>query len=150
MYRLIILLILTTQISPVFADIINSSPNFSRFPSKINKYNSNSYASQIYTPQRNYGRNKYRQKIYKKACPQCHSHNYYHQPIKINNLKRLEKHVFDRTFNNEDDITRLERLENLAFGAIQDGDLSTRYHNIESAIYSRPKYKTSNLPEKIL
>ena len=30
----------------------------------------------------------------------------------------------------------------MAFGAIQDGDLITRYQNVEQAILSRPQYKT--------
>ena len=34
----------------------------------------------------------------------------------------------------------LNALENLAFGAVQNGDLDTRYRQVEHAILNRPKY----------
>ena len=36
----------------------------------------------------------------------------------------------------------MERLEEIAFGAVQNGDLARRYKNVESVLLSRPKYKT--------
>lgn len=142
MRRFIVLLIFITHISSVMANTINSSPYFSKYPSKLKTYNTSTSTNRYYNPQRLYRANQYQQKVYNRHCPHCHHQNYYHQPIKINNLKRLEKHVWGKSYSSDDDITRLERLENLAFGAIQEGDLSSRYSNIESAILSRPAYKT--------
>ena len=51
----------------------------------------------------------------------------------------LENYTLNRNYNNESDLERLERLEMQAFGAIQDGDISSRYDNVRSAILSRPQ-----------
>ena len=60
-------------------------------------------------------------------------------------INDLEKYAMNRNFFRENDRTRLERLESLAFGAVQEGDYRTRYNNVRNAILSRPKpnYKTS-------
>ena len=60
------------------------------------------------------------------------------------NLKALEKYALNQTFGRESDLQRLERLENLAFGATQMGNLNQRFKNVENAILSRPKYNTKN------
>lgn len=57
-----------------------------------------------------------------------------------NGLNALERYVLNKTYGRENDLQRLERLENLAFGAAQVGDLDTRYQQVENAILSRPKY----------
>lgn len=57
-----------------------------------------------------------------------------------NGLNALERYALSRSYGRENDIQRLERLENLAFGAVQNGDLDTRYQQVENAILSRPKY----------
>ena len=56
-------------------------------------------------------------------------------------LCALENYALNKTFQRDTDIQRLERLENIAFGTIQNGDLFSRYQNIEQAILARPKYK---------
>jgi hypothetical protein len=75
-------------------------------------------------------------------CRNCHypQGNY----LSHGNLNALEKYALNKTFRKESDLARLERLENLAFGATQIGDLASRYANVEQAILSRPKYKTKN------
>ena len=75
-----------------------------------------------------------------------HHYNDYHQNnyLSHGNLNALEKYALNRTYRKESDLARLERLENLAFGATQIGDLNTRYRNLEQAILSRPKYKTKS------
>ena len=62
-------------------------------------------------------------------------------------INDLEKYAMNRNFTKDSDIVRIERLENLAFGAIQEGDIYTRYDNVRASILSRPKqnYKTSVL-----
>lgn len=62
-------------------------------------------------------------------------------------INDLERYATGRNFFRENDITRIERMEMLAFGAIQEGDINSRYSNVRNAILSRPKqnYKTSLL-----
>ena len=81
--------------------------------------------------------------------------HYYNRPyynIKRNasafsDINSLETYSMNRTFARESDIERLERLEMQAFGAIQQGDIVSRYENVRASILSRPKqdYKTSLL-----
>ena len=67
-----------------------------------------------------------------------------HHSLTKQKLNALEKHALNKTYNRESYLERLERLENLTFGATQYGDLENRYRNVENAIYSRPQYKTKN------
>lgn len=57
-----------------------------------------------------------------------------------NSLNALERYAMNRSYARENDIQRLERLENLAFGAVQTGDLDTRFQQVENAILNRPRY----------
>lgn len=77
---------------------------------------------------------------------------YYNRPYNIrrtpstfSDISSLEEYSMNRTFGRESDIERLERLEMQAYGAIQQGDIVSRYENVRNAILSRPKqnYKTS-------
>jgi hypothetical protein len=64
------------------------------------------------------------------------------------NLNALEKYAFNRIYSRETNLQRLERLESIAFGAVQQGDIDTRYQNVEKAILARPKndyYKKQGL-----
>ena len=140
MRRLILLIFLLINICTANAEIIRTSPYNMYRPTNRNYTVHSNY--RYNNPQRLMRTNRYRQRQYYNHCPQCHHNNYFRPPIKINNIKKLEKYAMNRTFSNEDDITRLERLEELAFGAIQNGDISTRYNNVENAILARPPYKT--------
>jgi hypothetical protein len=62
-------------------------------------------------------------------------------------INDLERYALNRNFTRDSDRTRLERLEMQAFGAVQQGDITTRYDNVREAILTRPKqnYKTSIL-----
>ena len=62
-------------------------------------------------------------------------------------INDLERYAMNRNFTRDSDRIRLERLEALAFGAVQEGDIYTRYDNVRSAILARPKqnYKKSVL-----
>ncbi len=64
----------------------------------------------------------------------------YYSPRYSNGLNALERYALNRSYARENAIQRLERLENLAFGAAQAGDLDTRYQQVENAILNRPKY----------
>lgn len=68
------------------------------------------------------------------------SRNYYNIPISEYDLSALEKYTLNKTFPRQNPIARLERLENLAFGSIQEGDLRSRYKNVERALLSRPNF----------
>ena len=62
-------------------------------------------------------------------------------------INDLERYAMNKNFTGDSDLKRVERLESLAFGAIQEGDIYTRYDNVREAILTRPKqnYKTSIL-----
>ncbi len=70
-------------------------------------------------------------------------HNaYYDYEVLPRDLSALEKYSMNKIYSREQPLKRLERLENLAFGAIQSGDTASRFKNVENAILSRPKYYT--------
>jgi hypothetical protein len=62
-------------------------------------------------------------------------------------INDLERYATGKNFFRESDITRIERMELIAFGAVQEGDINSRYANVRNAILSRPKQnnKTSLL-----
>jgi len=65
----------------------------------------------------------------------------------FSDINDLERYAMNRNFTRDTDRMRLERLEMQAFGAIQQGDMLSRYDNVRDAILSRPKqnYKTTLL-----
>lgn len=65
----------------------------------------------------------------------------------FSDINDLERYALNKNFTRDSDRMRLERLETLAFGAVQEGDIYTRYDNVRNTILSRPKqnYKTSVL-----
>lgn len=54
-------------------------------------------------------------------------------------LGDLEKYTIGKKFTKDSNLERLERLEELAFGSVQSGNLPARYKKLERAVYSRPK-----------
>lgn len=54
-----------------------------------------------------------------------------------NKLARLERKVFNRTFENDYPENRIARLEEQVMGAIQCGDINSRYAVLQKAV---PKY----------
>lgn len=75
--------------------------------------------------------------------PYYYNPGYYNQTyIPADSLNALERYAMNRNYARESDLQRLERLENLAFGAVQNGDLNYRYSQVENAILSRPKYNS--------
>ena len=129
MKKYIILMLLLFVSNSAFADIIRyPSTTYNSFYPKFNQQNK--ISTSHYSPARRYHR-------------KLHTPNfYYNNYLSDANLNALEKHAFNKTFGRNRQLERLERLENVAFGAIQDGDLITRYQNVEQAILSRPQYKT--------
>ena len=75
------------------------------------------------------------------------NHNVRRTNSRFSDINELEKYSMNRNFMRDSDIARLERLEMKAFGAVQTGDINTRYDNVRNAILSRPKndYRTSLL-----
>ncbi len=71
-----------------------------------------------------------------------YSQSYY--PNFFNDINDLEKYTFDKVYSRDNNLSRLQRLENQAFGAIQTGDIVQRYDNVRNAILSRPKVNTNN------
>ena len=123
MYHFIVLLIFSAITMPVFSatkTVVTQSP----------------YYNPYYAPQAYYGGDYIPQKRYRQSR---------HNSSIFYDINDLEKYAMNRNFVRENDRTRLERLEMLAFGTIQDGDYRTRYNNVRNAILSRPKqnYKTS-------
>lgn len=116
--------------------------------------------SPYYSPAyRNYGYNNYRNRnyyntpryynnnrqIYKPLSPYRTNRHYNRRSSTFSDMSALERYALNRSYGRESDLERLQRLEMQAFGAIQPGDISTRYDNVRGAILSRPKqnYKTS-------
>lgn len=130
--RAIICLLIFLSITPAYADFVrytNGNLMNNNFNSKL-KMNQ---PKTIITGNNNYRPNR----LYPHHCPECH---YNHSYLSKNDLNALEKYALNRTYKRENDLARLERLENLAFGATQYGDIHSRYKNVENAILSRPQY----------
>ena len=113
-------------VQPVFAEIRTYSNNF----------NSRLKLNQPKTIISGYSKNKHPIYKHRHYCPGCDNYDYYLSP---KNLNALERYALNKAYTRESNLRRLERLENLAFGAIQNGDLVSRYNNVESAILSRPR-----------
>ena len=114
MYRIVVLLMLSALSMPVFAErtVITRSP----------------YNNPYYAPQAYYGGDYIPQRKFQR---QNRSVFY--------DINDLEKYALNKTFTKDSDLTRLERLESVAFGAVQEGDIYARYDNVRNAILSRPK-----------
>ena len=50
--------------------------------------------------------------------------------ISKNTLSKIEKKVFNQTFSQNSPDRRIERLEQQVFGAVQSGDIDSRYQNL--------------------
>lgn len=135
-YYIIYLLILLTTGS-VFADFVTYSGNS---PNYNNGFQSKLKMNQPKTTIASYSGSRRQNRLYPPHCPNCHNYNPYLSKSDLNNL---EKYALNKTYRRESDLQRLERLENLAFGATQYGDIRSRYQNVENAILSRPKYNTN-------
>ena len=127
MFRLLISFLLLSSLIPTYAatrTIVTQSPYY---------YNPN--ISQTYA------RPHWNNRIPTQRHPYCHNCS------NFSDINALEHYTLNRNYGRESDIQRLERLEMQAFGALQSGDMNTRYENVRSAILSRPKqnYKTSLL-----
>ena len=122
MYRIFVLLIPVVLITPVFSQtrtFVTQTPVYNPYYG--------AYYGGDYVPQRIINGNSRR------------------ALSRFSDINDLEKYAMNRNFHRENDRTRLERLEMLAFGAVQAGDYGTRYNNVRNAILSRPKpnYKNS-------
>lgn len=144
MYRffLTLLILSAALLNPLFV-LAESRTIVTRRPVYNNRYNNNNYYRQ---PNR-YHYNKH---------PYYRSNNFYNNAYNqrrffnpressFSDLSALEKYTLNRNFTRESDIERLQRLEMQAFGAVQQGDINTRYDDVRNAILSRPKnnYRTS-------
>ena len=139
MVKVFLSIFLFCFISPVLADYVTSTnglANYNGFQSRL-KMNQPTTTIATY--------NASRRSRYTPHCPGCHNHNYYNQYIPTSSLNALERYALKKNYSRENNLERLERLEELAFGSIQPGDYSTRFHNVEEAILSRPQqsYKKS-------
>lgn len=127
------------NISVMARTVVTQTPVYPHYNSYYNNYNNiartNSLRNSYYNP---------RHRLYRN-----HS-NYAYKPYynkSFSDLSALEKYSLNKTYSRESDLQRLQRLEMQAFGAVQSGDITTRYDNVRNAILSRPKqnYKTSLL-----
>ena len=120
--RKFVVLLLIISIIPVYADTFSSKLKMNQPKTIISTYEGS----------------RRQNRLHPHHCPQCHYNNPY---LSSSELNALEKYAMNKTYRRENDLRRLERLENLAFGATQNGDLFSRYKNVEEAILSRPQYK---------
>lgn len=121
--RKFVVLLLIINIIPVYADTFSSKLKMNQPKTIISSYEGS----------------RRQNRLHPHHCPQCHYNNPY---LSSSELNALEKYAMNKTYRRENDLRRLERLENLAFGAAQSGDIFSRYKNVEEAILSRPKYGT--------
>ena len=124
MYRFFVLLLISTLTMPAFSatrTVVTQTPIFSP--------HYGAYYGGDYIPQRTGCR-------YRRTTAST-----------FPDINDLEKYAMNKNFLRESDRSRLERLETLAFGTVQEGDYRTRYNNVRNAILSRPKqnYRTSLL-----
>lgn len=140
MLKYVVLLILLTNSLYVNAADWSTIRTAPYYGGSLYRPNSTRYTTRSYN-RRNYNRNI----PINRHCPQCHAHHNLHH--RQNDLRALERYALKKNYSRENDLARLERLENLAFGASQNGDFDTRYKNVEAAILSQPQntYKRSIL-----
>lgn len=144
MYRVFLsLLILSAALlNPLFV-LAESRTIVTRRPVYNNSFNNRRYHRQ---PNRHYNNRRpyYRpNNFYNNAYNQ---RRFFHpRRSSFSDLSALEQYTLNRNFTRESDLERLQRLEMQAFGAVQQGDINTRYDNVRNAILSRPKnnYRTS-------
>ena len=120
--RKFVVLLLIINIIPVYADTFSSKLKMNQPKTIISTYEVS----------------RRQNRLHPHHCPECHFNNPY---LSSSELNALEKYAMNKTYRRENDLRRLERLENLAFGATQNGDLFSRYKNVEEAILSRPQYR---------
>ena len=116
--------------------VVTQRPIYSNYNSRPNIISPNTIRHSYVNPRHNFhnpNRNIYR------TYPQ----NYRAFP----DLNALEKYSMNKVYSRDSDLERLQRLEMQTFGAVQSGDITSRYENVRGAILSRPKqnYKTSLL-----
>lgn len=120
MCKFVVLVLALCIIMPAFATVFSTRGNslYNGFPKRTQ--------SRIYT-------NQYRPQSH---CNYCHGYRHHRR---VGNMDALERYAFKKNYARENNFRRLERLENLAFGATQEGDYATRFKNVEAAILSRPQ-----------
>ena len=144
MYRaliyFIVFLFLTSLTCPTEAQTFRTRKPFYNQHSRAfhhNKYNRgyNNYNNYYRKPHRRVINNRNRSFF-------NNNRRYYNSPgftTSFSDIGMLENYTLNRNYNRESDLERLERLEMEAFGAIQSGDINTRYDNVRAAILSRPQ-----------
>lgn len=144
MYRVFLsLLILSAALlNPLFV-LAESRTIVTRRPVYNNRFNNRHYhrpPNRYYNNRRPYYRpNNFYNNAYNQR-------RFFHpRRSSFSDLSALEQYTLNRNFTRESDLERLQRLERQAFGAVQQGDINTRYDNVRNAILSRPKnnYRTS-------
>ena len=138
MYRVFLsLLILSAALlNPLFV-LAESRTIVTRRPVYNNRFNNRHYhrpPNRYYYRPNNFYNNAYNQRRF-----------FHPRRSSFSDLSALEQYTLNRNFTRESDLERLQRLEMQAFGAVQQGDINTRYDNVRNAILSRPKnnYRTS-------
>ena len=136
MLKIILSIFIIIGTLPAFADYITTGNSFynNGFNSKLKMNQPKNIVVSSPAVNNNLG--------YPNRCAHCRDYYPPYQPLSRNNLSALEKYALRKTYGNESELHRLERLENLAFGAIQSGNPLIRYRNVENAILSRPQYGT--------
>mgnify|MGYP004657811591 FL=1 len=136
MKKFVVFLLSILIITPAFAEIITTRP--------YNRY-SNSYLPRNTISTRNSARQ------YNNFRNNYNGYQNTYNRLDNSNLSALEQYALRRNYNRQNDITRLERLEELAFGSVQEGDINSRYENVEKAILARPQmtYNNGSILDKI-
>ena len=137
MFRVLLFIFFIFILIPAKAEIVTTNPFNNGFNSNLKM---NQPKTVYVSPQNSYRRNRLHP-------PHYPNRHYYNPYLSKEDLAALEKYSLNKVYRRENDLQRLERLENLAFGASQSGDIYSRYKNVENAILSRPK---SNIKQSVL
>jgi len=57
-----------------------------------------------------------------------------------NAISALERSMFNRVWKQDDNLTRIQRLEQQVFGSVQHGDLNSRYQRLQNTINNQYYY----------
>lgn len=150
MYRFFVALFLITFSTGLLPVNIQPAEASRTIVTRTPYYNYRPYRAPSHSFRHNYRNPRhYNRRVYRPPINRSFNtfHRSYYPSTSFSDINALEKYALNKNFGRESDLQRLERLEMQAFGAIQPGDISTRYDNVRGAILSRPQqnYRTSFL-----
>ena len=125
----------------ILSEIFNSRKYYYQPPVRYNHYYHNNYYNN-HTPYRHqrlynnhYPQNYYNQQpvIYRTRIKRSEINNIKNVSNQFSQLEKIEKQIFNQSYEYDTPIRRVERLEQKIFGAYQEGELEERVKVLKSA-----------------